>query len=240
MPLSSELHPALTVRNRYRGDWQLPFYEEIRGRLKPGMTLLDVGSGRHPTLAADLRPFNTSYVGLDLSRSELRLAGANAYDELVVTDLCHHAAQLVDRVDLAISWQVFEHVESLSAALDNLYGYLKPGGCLISLFSGKWSAFGVANRVLPNKIGGPLVSRLMRRTERNRPVFPAFYDGCSASALRAAMKPWSQVHINPLFRGASYVRFSLPLSRLYMAYEDVVYRAGVDDLATHYLLVATR
>ena len=237
---SPEIHPALSVPLRYRGNWQQPFYQEIQARLQPGITILDVGSGRHPTLQPDARPPNTTYVGLDLSREELERAGEAAYDEIAVADLCRPVPALGGRVDLAVSWQVFEHVPSLAAALDNLHGYLRPGGILISLFSGKWSAFGVTNRLLPDAVGAPLVSKLMRRAERNRPVFPAFYNACSANALRNLTVAWSHVRIDPLFRGAHYVRFSRALSSVYMAYEDIVYRARCDNLATHYLMVAKR
>jgi len=39
-------------------------------------------------------------------------------------------------------------VEPLDQAFANLYDYLKPGGSLVSLFSGRWSVFGVVNQVL--------------------------------------------------------------------------------------------
>lgn len=113
---------------RYHTRWQDPFEDGIRARLREGMTLLDVGSGRNPTLAVGERPPNTTYLGLDVSGDELERAGPGAYDEVVVADAAKCVPQLVGRVDLVVSWQVLEHVKPLGIALDHLHSYLKPGG----------------------------------------------------------------------------------------------------------------
>lgn len=225
---------------RYNVRWQDPFENNIRARLREGMTVLDIGSGRNPTLAQAERPANTTYVGLDLSGEELEMAGPGAYDELVVADITNRLPELVETADLAISWQVFEHIKPLAAALDNLHAYLKPGGTLISLFSGRWSAFGIVNRLIPNAIGGRLVERSMRRRGTNRPVFPAHYDRCTYSALSKMTIDWSDVDIHALFCAATYFHFSRHLTRTYLAYENAVRRAGLTNLATHYLLIAQR
>ncbi len=237
----SEADAKVELPPRYHTRWQDPFEDRIRARLREGMTVLDVGSGRTPTLLPAERPPNTRYVGLDLSDEELRRAGPGAYDELVAADVATGVPALVGTVDLAVSWQVFEHIKPLGAALDNLHAYLKPGGTLISLFSGRWSAFGVVNRLIPNAIGGRLVERSMRRQGTNQPVFPAHYDRCTYSALTRMMTSgWSEVEIHPLFRAATYFHFSRPLTRVYLAYENAARRAGLSDLATHYLLIARR
>ena len=152
------------------------------------------GSGRHPTVAPARSAPDTMYVGLDLVAEELRLAGPGAYDQLIVADLATPVEALVGTIDLAVSWQVFEHVERLDSAFANLHAYLKPGGTLVSLFSGKWSAFGVVNRLLPDSVGHRLVDRTMRRSSNLLlPVFPAYYDRCSARALRRLAAEWSEV-----------------------------------------------
>ena len=103
-----------------------------------------------------------------------------------------------------------------------------------------WSAFGVANRLLPDAIGGRLVERSMRRRGTNRPFFPAHYDRCTYSSLTRLTSEWSDVQIYPLFHGATYFHFSRLLTRAYLAYENAVRRAHLNDLATHYLLAARR
>lgn len=225
---------------RYSTRWREPFDENVFGRLTEGIMVLDVGSGRNPTVPPHRRPLGTTYVGLDVSADELRAAGPGAYDDTFVADVAERVPALVGNVDLAVSWQVFEHVKPLDVALDNVRDYLKPGGTLVSLFSGGWSAFGVVNRLLPNAIGNLLVERSMRRMNSNQPVFPAYYDRCSEHALRSMMNEWSEVVIYPLFHGATYFHFSRILTRFYLAYENAVRRARLGNLATHYLLVARR
>jgi SAM-dependent methyltransferase len=225
---------------RYDWPWREPFDGAIQQRLANDITILDVGSGRNPAIEPGRRPPGTRYVGLDLSGAELADAGDGAYDDTVVGDATIPVPRLVETVDLAVSWQVFEHVRPLDAALENLRTYLRPGGWLVSMFSGGLAAFAVVNRMLPNAVGSRLVERSMRRKGTRYPVFPAYYDGCTARALRANMRPWSHVEIHPFFRGATYFHFSKPLSRAYLAYENGVRRAGIEDLATHYLLIAQR
>lgn len=235
----SETDSKVKLPVRYQTGWRGPFDERIRARLGDDMTVLDVGSGRNPTIALPERPPHTRYVGLDASAEELRMAGPGAYDEVIVADVTTLVPELVGSTDLAVSWQVFEHVEPLGAALDNLHAYLKPGGTLIALFSGSWSVFGIVNRLIPNAVGSRLVERSMRR-HGDKPVFPAHYDGCTHRALRRLTVQWSGVEIHPLFRGATYFHFSRLLTRSYVAYENAVRRASLTDLATHYLLIAHR
>lgn len=230
--------PELPVR--YQSDWQAPFYAEVRTRLSDAGQVLDIGSGRVPTVLPQDRPPGLFYVGLDLSAAELAEAGPGAYDETVIGSVAETAPGLEGRFDLAVSWQVLEHVKPLPDALANVHSYLKPGGAFVALFSGSWSAFAVVNRVLPDRIGLPLVARLNRREQMNRPVFPAYYDRCWSSALNRMMGAWSSVSLVPLYQGARYFNFSPVVQRVYLRYEEFAIRRRLDNLATHYLLVAER
>jgi 2-polyprenyl-6-hydroxyphenyl methylase/3-demethylubiquinone-9 3-methyltransferase len=224
---------------RYDVVWDEPFRTAIEERLRPGMAILDVGSGRNPTIPVDERPAGTHYVGLDVSAAELAAAPTGSYAEDVVADVGVRQEPLVGCFDLVVSWQVLEHVEDLGAAVEHIKAYLKPGGTFVAMFSGSRSAFALVNRVIPFSVGAPVVSRVMGRSSSN-PVFPAYYDRCRASELRAILRDWSGVDITPFFRGAGYFRFSRALARAYLAYEDWAAGSRRTDLATHYLLVATR
>jgi len=240
MSFVAEKDAKVELPPRYHSRWQDPFDDSIRARLNDDSTVLDVGSGQNPAILPADRPRNTQYVGLDVSVSELQAAQPGAYDEMVVADVGSLVPALIGSVDVVVSWQVFEHLKPLGSALDNLHSYLKPGGSLISLFSGRWSAFGVANRLLPDAFGGRFVELSMRRRGTNRPFFPAHYDRCTYSALTRMTSGWSDAQIYPLFHAATYFHFSRLLTRAYLAYENAVRRAHLNDLATHYLLVARR
>lgn len=120
---------------RYHIRWQGPFEDNIHSRLE-GHDVARRRLGATPDYrpAGAPRPHHVRrprHLG-----EELRSAGPDAYDELIVADVTSRVPQLVGRVDLAVSWQVFEHIKPLGAALDNLHAYLKPGGTLVSLFWG--------------------------------------------------------------------------------------------------------
>lgn len=110
----------------------------------------------------------------------------------------------------------------------------------MSLFSGRWAAFAVVSRLLPGGLGAPIVRRVGRRSARNNPVFPAYDDSCSYSALRRLTSKWTRREIIPLYRGAAYFRFAPLVMRAYLAYENVIERRQLANAATHYLLIAER
>src|ERR1019366_7169261 len=95
------------------------------------MTVLDIGGGRHPALPRAERPERTRYIGLDPDRGELDAAGPDAYDRVVFAGAETEVPDLAGTIDLALSWQVFEHVRSLDVVLDNLHSYLTPSGTLV-------------------------------------------------------------------------------------------------------------
>jgi SAM-dependent methyltransferase len=225
---------------RYSEPWREPFQHHIDTRLTPGITILDIGGGRDPAVAREQRPAGSTYIGLDPDAGELQAAPAGSYDRQIVASAETTVADLAGTVDLVVSWQVFEHVRSMDQALRNTYSYLRPGGTLVSLFSGRWSAFGVLNRIVPNRLGYPILERIAHRSAKNKPIFRAYYDACSATALRRLTAQWTSVEITPYYRGDTYFTFARPAMRAYLAYENAVHRRQVADAASHYLLVASR
>lgn len=223
---------------RYEVDWVGHFLEVVDRGLEPGAHVLDVGPGPSPTVPPDRRPAACRYVAIDLSASELERAPAGSYDETVVSDVAVTVPQLRERFDLIVSWQVLEHVQDLAAVLENLRRYLRPGGRLVALFSGTFSAFGLLNRLIPPRAGVLAMKYLLNRDPDT--VFPAYYDRCYDGALKTLLADWESSEIEPLYRGAIYFRFSRTLQRAYAAYEDWACDRGHRNLATHYLVTATR
>lgn len=225
---------------RYRVPLRQGFEEDLGERLVSGCQVLDIGSGRHPTVPVVERPEGVRYVGLDLSIDELRAAGDGAYDEILEADATRFLPELGGMFDLVVSWQVLEHVKDMEGTLENIRRYLKPGGRFVAQFSGAWSAFGIINRILPDRIGSRIVDRTMKRTENNIPVFPAYYNRCSARALDPLLASWTDYRLTPIFHGAGYFNFLPPARRMYLAYENLASRREARNLATHYLLTAER
>jgi 2-polyprenyl-6-hydroxyphenyl methylase/3-demethylubiquinone-9 3-methyltransferase len=220
---------------RYGHRMQDVFIERLRPLLVEGVTILDVGAGRDPTLAPGERPAGCRYVGLDVSAKELEAAGAGAYDASYVHDIDEPLAELRD-VDVIISWQVLEHVSSLPSALANLRAMLRPGGTLLAQTPGAFAVFALAARVMPHRLRVKALARLLGHLEEDK--FPTHYDRCTARALRKLLGGWEWSEIVPFYRGAPYFSWSRPLQQLYLGYENFIAARGWENLATHYLLIA--
>jgi SAM-dependent methyltransferase len=233
-------NPASLYRegDRYADNWKENFDAQYERYLYEGMTILDAGSGRSPAVSLSKRPANIRYIGLDISAPEMALAPEGSYDEQYPVDLTIHQASLDSQIDLVVSWQVLEHVTPLSAALDNIHSYLKPGGHLVALLSGRNAYFSAFNRMIPERVGILAMKYLLGRPPDT--VFPAHYDACTHSELSRLLSDWGEVDIIPIFRGADYFRFFPPLARLYRLYEDWAVRSGKKDLATHYVISASK
>lgn len=223
--------------DRYGYRMQDVFLGRLRPLLRQGITILDVGAGRSPTLAPADRPAGCRYLGLDISREELDAAGADAYHGTYVHDIAEPLTEPRE-VDLIISWQVLEHVSSLALALSNLRALLRPGGTLLAQTSGSFAAFAVAARMMPHSLRVKAMKRLLGHCPEEK--FPTRYDHCTARALTELLSEWESSEIVPFFRGATYFSMWRPLQRLYLRYEDFICSHRWNNLATHYLIVARK
>jgi SAM-dependent methyltransferase len=221
--------------DRYSYRMQDVFIERLRPLLVPEVRILDVGAGRSPTLAPGDRPPGCWYMGLDISADELEAAGPGAYDATYAHDIAEPLAELRD-VDVIISWQVLEHVASLPEALANLRAVLAPGGAMLAQFSGKFAAFALASSVMPHRARVWAMARFLGHAEELK--FPTHFDHCYARALTKLMSGWQSSELIAFYRGAPYFSMARPLQRLYLGYEDLIARRGIESLATHYLLIA--
>jgi SAM-dependent methyltransferase len=223
---------------RYAESWVGPFFDLARPALRPGMSILDIGSGRRPTMPLAWRPSRSCYAGLDVSQEEIEAAGPGSYDETVVGDICSAIPELVNRFDLILSWQVLEHVRDMEAALRNIRSYLVPGGRLVALLSGSYAAFALLARVTPYSVRVRAMTRLLGLDPDTK--FPTRYDRCTYRALSGLLSSWGTYEILPRYRAAGYFRFWPFLERRYLAYENWLCATERSRLATHYLISAVR
>jgi SAM-dependent methyltransferase len=222
---------------RYGRRMQDTLLERLRPLLVDGVRILDVGAGRSPTVAPEDRPPGCVYVGLDISEEELSSAPAGAYDRTVVRDVSEPVPELGD-FDVILSWQVLEHVPRLDRALANLRAMLRPGGVLLAQTSGSFAAFSILARVTPHRVRVLAMSRFLGHPEELK--FPTRYDRCYDTAMRRMLADFSAAEIIPHYRGAPYFGMWRPLQQCYLVYENTVERRRMVNLATHYLIVATR
>lgn len=222
---------------RYGYAMQEVLWSQLRPLLKPGIRILDVGSGRNPSISPEERPSECQYIGLDISAAELASAPEGVYDDTLVHDITQPLPPL-EKFDLVVSWQVLEHVKPLGRALENLRAVLRPGGTMLAQVSGTFSAFALLARVVPHSTRVWAMTRYLGHAEEEK--FPTRYEHCWASAIERLCSDWSSVSLYPFYRGATYFGMSAPMQRAYLKYESAVAAKDVRNLATHYLVVAQR
>jgi SAM-dependent methyltransferase len=215
-----------------------PFWAALGPHLRPELEVLDVGSGRRPVVRPVDRLAGWTYAGLDIDGTELDRAGPDGYDEHLVGDITERDPAREERFDLVISRFLLEHVKPIDAALENMRRALKPGGQLVSLLPGRFAPFSLANQVLPH----PVSQKLLKWTIRREAVFPAHYDRCWHSALvrLVAAGGWSSGEVTPVYASAQYLRFSRVLQAGYLGLEELYLRADRPNLASYYVISATR
>jgi SAM-dependent methyltransferase len=228
-----DLVPETELPDRYQTQWRATFVAQALEHCRPGMTILDAGGGDAPTLPPEIRPPDTTYIGLDPDSNDL---SRGHYDVRLLAGASDRQPDLVDRVDLILSWNVLEHVPDMPSALACFHAYLKPGGVLLARFAGRWAVFAIASRLMPHRLRVGLVSRLIGSPAEEH--FPTHYNRCTASAFHRMLSDWSEHQIVPNYRGAGYFAFSRPIQRAYLAYESIAMRKP--ELATHYNVRAVR
>jgi SAM-dependent methyltransferase len=204
---------------RYRQRMQDVFLEHLQPLLVPGVRILDVGSGRTPSLGPEDRPEGCHYIGLDIAEEELLAAGPGAYDESFAHDITKPLPAVRD-VDLVISWQVLEHVSPLPAAFANLHATLRPGGTMLVQLSGSHAAFAVAAHVIPRRLAVKLMVDVLDHPPEQK--FPTEFDDCHPRAFRRMLSSWSSSEIVSFYRAAPYFGMSRPLQRIYLGYENLI------------------
>jgi SAM-dependent methyltransferase len=228
---------AGVLPERYGVPMQAELFRWIQPLLVNDLAILDVGAGRYPTLAPADRPPGCRYVGLDIETTELDAAAPGAYDETIVADVTEPLGQ-DGEFDVIVSWQVLEHVSPLAAAFGNLRLALRPGGTALIQLTGSNAGFALLGRLMPHAVRARIATGLLGHQAEEK--FPTRYDGSSYRSLERMLSGWSEVEIIPFYRGAPYFGFFRPVQRAYLAYESAIERRGLENLATHYLVVARR
>jgi 2-polyprenyl-6-hydroxyphenyl methylase/3-demethylubiquinone-9 3-methyltransferase len=222
--------------------WRFWFDHYARASIEPGMSVLDLGAGRKPSIPPELRPPGVRWVGFDIDPQEMARAPEGSYDETLVGDACAYDDRLAERFDLVLSLFLLEHVPSVPAALENARRYLRPGGRLVAQLAGGRSVHALVNRAIPQSLGRKVAHRAMRSSSYRAAdsVFPAIYDSCTESDLKEALREWGESQIIPQHTGAQYFLWANWATGLYIGLEEAVSRRGWDDLATWYLVVAAK
>jgi 2-polyprenyl-6-hydroxyphenyl methylase/3-demethylubiquinone-9 3-methyltransferase len=208
---------------------------------QPGPVLVaDVGGGKRCPFASMRDPEKDIRIaGVDVSEAEL--AANDDVDEKRVADITRELPFEDAEADLVVSSSVLEHLADTEAFVAESFRVLKPGGYAIHLFPSKFAPFAIANQILPARVSKRLLRSVFPYSEGIL-GFPAHYDRCSASAMRALHERHgfeiTELHVG--YYQSDYFGFLVPAYVLSAAYELILYTLNVNSLAANVLMVASK
>jgi SAM-dependent methyltransferase len=222
-------------RTRFRSLYTARVAELAQG----GDLITDVGAGRCTPFAAEL-PDGCGVLGVDVSRDDLdanRALTMRVTRNVVTEGLPGQAfgSQVV------CSRFVLEHLPSLDAFSEEAFRATRPGGYSVHLFSGRWSAFAMANRLLPKALSRRLLFAL-RPASRDVGGFPTHYDHTDPRAARERFRRagFAEVETELSWEVSQYFEWCLPLYGLARAWESLARRLRLETVASYVVLTARR
>lgn len=211
----------------------------LPGLLRPGQRILDVGGGKNPGIAPEVKAQLALKIdGLDASDEELRRAPEGAYDATIVCDVSR--VQLAPTYDFIFSCAVMEHVRGVRAAIAALATALLPGGTMAHFVPNAFAPFAIANRVL----GADRARRVLFSAfpaARHLQGFAAYYEDCWPSRLRRICEDngLEVISVEPHFC-SGYAHFFWPMHTLDVARQLLLMGAHATDLCESFTIVARK
>jgi SAM-dependent methyltransferase len=173
-------------------DQLVVFYTRVRSLLKPSFTVLDIGCGRgrhaeKRTARTDLKILNDRcqrVIGIDVDPA----ARHNPFvDEFHLIDPDSRWPIPDAAVDLAVSDYVLEHVGNPDMFFSECHRVIRPGGYLCMRTTNALSYFGVAARVVPNRLHSAIVQRAYINPRKEEDVFPTRFRCNTVHAVRQTL-----------------------------------------------------
>lgn len=236
--ISTRIDTAVRPLGRRDGN-HLFVAERLPGLLRPGQKILDVGGGKNPGIAPEVKARLALKIdGLDASEEELRLAPPGAYDATVVCDVSR--AQLSSEYDLIFSCAVMEHVRGVRAAIAALAAALVPGGTMAHFVPNAFAPFAIANRIL----GVDRARRVLFSAfpaARHLQGFAAYYEDCWPSRFRRICEEngLEVVALEPHFC-SGYAHFFWPMHTVDVARQLLLMGVHATDLCESFTVVARK
>jgi 2-polyprenyl-6-hydroxyphenyl methylase/3-demethylubiquinone-9 3-methyltransferase len=178
---------------------------------RPGLRVVDLGSGRFPCIdAATKRRLSLHVTGIDIDAGELAAAPAGSYDETIVADIT--AFRGMGDADLLVSHAVLEHVRGTDLAFQAIASIVKPGGAVALFVPSRNAAFARLNLLLPERVKRMLLAMHPAKKKGHGGGWPAFYDRCTPAGFTdlARQNGLDVVRIEP-FYASSYFMVAAPL-----------------------------
>lgn len=209
--------------------------------LPDGALVVDLGGGRHFLYADEVDPpGRVKVIAVDISPEELALN--KDADETCVADVSKHIPLPDASVDLILSRALLEHVDGVPSAIREMHRVLRPGGTALHLVPCGNSLFGLGARLLPF---GPLLQLTLKLAPwfRNYAFgFKVYYDHCYPSALEREFRAagFSDVQMDVSWACEAFFVGVYPIYLLHAAYEQIVRRLRIRNMAAYMIVKAVR
>lgn len=209
--------------------------------LPDGAVVLDLGGGANFFYAHAIEPVGRiKVIAVDISAEELELN--KDVDDTYVADVSKEIPLPDASVDLILSKALLEHVDGVPAAIGEMGRVLRPGGTALHLVPCRYSLFGIGARLLPF---GPLLKLTLKLApwfQTENFGFAVYYDHCYPSALRHELEKagFSNIELQVSYACEKFFVGVYPIYLLHAAYEQVVRRLRIRQLAAYTIVKAVR
>lgn len=145
-------------------------------------TMMEIGGGRYPLFSPDeSKRITNIYIVNDISQKELDKSPHKFQKQCfdISGDL---PSKMIDSVDFAFSYMVFEHLKNSNNAYKNIYDLLRPGGMCLNFHPTLYSPPFIINKLFPESITKKALKYFHQdRNDEEIPKFPAYYSLCKAT-----------------------------------------------------------
>lgn len=222
-----------------RVDGSSRFAAHLDALLAPGLRVLDLGAGRHPSISRETKErLGLHVVGVDISKEELDAAPDGSYDEAIVSDVT--ALSRPGSADLVLSRALTEHLRETEAMWERIHEALAPGGKTLHFIPNGKAFFARLNRALPHELKRKILFSIYPEAETHL-GFEAFYDRCSPSETRDLLRRrgFRDVRIHPYY-SSNYFAFFLPAHLAAVGAQLAFQTGGFEDACQSFVVEATK
>lgn len=227
------------LNRRFPSFFGSPSYQdELRRRVKKSLDdlhprrIIEVGGIDRPLISKS-RAY--TYVGVDIEAQEQCY---EIYDHFVVQSI---EQPLGVSAEIVMSITLLEHVIDNKAAVTNIARALNPGGATHHYLPSKYHPYAIALRMVGPDAQKKLI-RILRPGAAAVTGYPAFFDHCSAPAMRRLFVANGLVDINvkAYYRANDYFAFFVPAYVLVSLFENLCQAFKIELLASGFVISARK
>lgn len=231
--MSTKVSHWAEAKGRRDGWYEHP--ARLSAMLRPGMTVVDLGSGRTPAIPLeDKRRLGLHVIGVDISAEELEAAAEGGYDEIICTDAESFSRPGV--ADLVISRALAEHLRHPERMFQRTWELLKEGGETLHFIPNRHALFAHLNRMIPEGMKRKLLNTLYPLA-RNHLGFEAFYNSCTPAAVRSILEGigFQEVTVDAYYSSNYFVAL-LPAHMAMVGWQLTAMNLGAAELCENFIV----